>query len=373
MRIATPRVVAFMAIAILAGSSAAFGQRPERGRGGFDPRDWYSRMDTNKNGVIEPNELDDRSRGFLSRMPGIDISKPVPIDKLIEAGNQMRQNWGNGEGRGRGWGFGGGGRGGPGGGWQGGPGGGEPGGGGGPGGDGGRDRGARDGRNDERAPGENRAQNDNSNPASPPRNGFGDPNAKPRAVSGFGNSADSTPSGGGGGSDGDQRKFREYAQSLMNQHDKDKDGVLRKSSGEWDELKQEHQAADADSNGQITVDEFAAYFGRLAGKSNSSSSSGGRSNRDGGRSGTASSGGKPAQMIKSYRGKTAAERLPSGLPDWFQRNDADGDGQIMMSEYAASWTDEKVNEFNSFDLDGDGFITAKEVLKKSEGNSSRRR
>ena len=388
MRIATPRVFAFLATTLLFGGSSTFGQRPEGGRGGFDPRVWYSRMDTNKNGIIEPTELDDRSRSFLSRMPGIDISKPVPIDKLIEAGNQMRQNWGNGEGRSRGWGFGGGSRGGPSGrdggrdggsreGRDGGRDGGSQ-----EGRDGGRDGGSQEGRGDERGPSENRGSNENNgdsnnnaNSSTPARNAFGDPNAKARPASGFGNSTD-TASGNNNRSDrterrsergeSDQRKFREYAQSLMNQHDKDKDGVLRKSSGEWDELKSDHQTADTDSNGQITVDELTTYFGKLASKSDSGSASGSRSR-------STSSGSKPAQLIKSYRGKTATERLPSGLPDWFLRNDADGDGQIMMSEYAASWTDEKVNEFNSFDVDGDGFITAKECLKKSDRESSRRK
>ena len=37
-----------------------------RGRGSFDPSEFYKRMDRNGNGVIEPDELSERSRGFLA-------------------------------------------------------------------------------------------------------------------------------------------------------------------------------------------------------------------------------------------------------------------------------------------------------------------
>ncbi|MCL6505314.1 MAG: hypothetical protein K6T86_21780 [Pirellulales bacterium] len=40
--------------------------------------------------------------------------------------------------------------------------------------------------------------------------------------------------------------------------------------------------------------------------------------------------------------------------------DANGDGQIAMSEFATTWTDAKVEEFMRYDLNGDGIITAAE-------------
>ena len=62
--------------------------------------------------------------------------------------------------------------------------------------------------------------------------------------------------------------------------------------------------------------------------------------------------------------RSASERLPEGLPDFF-RQDADGDGQIEMWEYATTWSEAKAAEFASWDLNGDGIITPEECLKKS--------
>ena len=65
---------------------------------------------------------------------------------------------------------------------------------------------------------------------------------------------------------------------------------------------------------------------------------------------------------KSYRRKPPIERLPEGIPDWFARDDADGDGQIAMSEFSVSWTDGVLAEYNQFDLNRDGLITPSECL-----------
>ncbi len=67
---------------------------------------------------------------------------------------------------------------------------------------------------------------------------------------------------------------------------------------------------------------------------------------------------------KSYRIASATERLSAleGLPEWFGRSDADGDGQVRMSEYATSWTDDVVADFAQFDLNGDGIVTPKECM-----------
>ena len=66
---------------------------------------------------------------------------------------------------------------------------------------------------------------------------------------------------------------------------------------------------------------------------------------------------KPARFL------TVRERLPKGLPDWFEEKDANGDGQITMAEFTSHWTPEKVAEFARYDLNHDGIITAAECLK----------
>ncbi len=100
--------------------------------------------------------------------------------------------------------------------------------------------------------------------------------------------------------------------------------------------------------------------------------------RDGGGGGGDGGGGKDhgsdsskSSGSKSYRLKTAAERMPEGLPDWFARSDSNVDGQIAMSEFSSNWSDAVVADFNKFDLDGDGIITPRECLKANEQGVTR--
>jgi Ca2+-binding EF-hand superfamily protein len=66
---------------------------------------------------------------------------------------------------------------------------------------------------------------------------------------------------------------------------------------------------------------------------------------------------------RSGRFLTPTERLPKGLPAWFLAKDVHGNGQITMAEFASEWTSETAAEFNRYDLNHDGIITAAEVLK----------
>ncbi len=47
----------------------------------------------------------------------------------------------------------------------------------------------------------------------------------------------------------------------------------------------------------------------------------------------------------------------------------DSTGQITMAEYSDTWTADTVKEFQKYDLNHDGIITADEVLKV-EGHHS---
>jgi hypothetical protein len=71
---------------------------------------------------------------------------------------------------------------------------------------------------------------------------------------------------------------------------------------------------------------------------------------------------------KSGRFLTPKERLAKGLPDWFLDKDADGDGQIGMAEFASRWTQDAAAEFDRYDLNHDGIITAAECLKAMSGS-----
>jgi Ca2+-binding EF-hand superfamily protein len=63
--------------------------------------------------------------------------------------------------------------------------------------------------------------------------------------------------------------------------------------------------------------------------------------------------------------------LPKGLPDWFMEK-VDGDGQVTMAEFTTAWTPEKLAEFNRYDLNHDGIITAEECLKVEKAKAGQK-
>jgi hypothetical protein len=165
-----------------------------------------------------------------------------------------------------------------------------------------------------------------------------------------------------GSSNSDAEKFRSYARSLIYQSDRNRNGSLDRD--EWDRLSSDQRGADSNRDGVITLDEMttklSSYSRGSSGSSRYGSSAGDSS--AGRRPWWISAGDKNAAPKKSYRFLSPSERLPKGLPDWFLRNDADGDGQIIMTEYTSSWTEAAAADFIQKDLNGDGFITADECL-----------
>lgn len=69
--------------------------------------------------------------------------------------------------------------------------------------------------------------------------------------------------------------------------------------------------------------------------------------------------------------KSATERLPEGLPEWFSRNDYDRDAQVAMSEYSSSWSASTLRDFRQFDLNDDGVITSSEALRATNDGAKR--
>jgi hypothetical protein len=159
-------------------------------------------------------------------------------------------------------------------------------------------------------------------------------------------------------------RVRTYASAYLAQRDTDKSGALEKSKDEWKEVRGDPEQIDTDHNGVITLDELIQRFAnrpRLGG---------------GGGGGPATSSAAPTASSttsvaatptgKAKRFLTPTERLPAGLPSWFGSADKNGDGQISMFEYSPNWTEAKAAEFSKYDLNHDGIITPDECLKSGK-------
>ncbi|MEE2641659.1 MAG: proprotein convertase P-domain-containing protein [Planctomycetota bacterium] len=73
------------------------------------------------------------------------------------------------------------------------------------------------------------------------------------------------------------------------------------------------------------------------------------------------------QEVMSFLQTEASDTL-EGLPDWFMELDSNKDGQIEMAEFSEEWTKAKLKEFESYDLNSDGLMTAEEVIKVDAGD-----
>lgn len=339
--------------------------------GGFSPIDMLRRFDRNSNGMLDPDEREGPARFFLERMaqnnPRIDLNRPVPLDRLAGEMDRMRQERMGGS-----------------------PGGGPSG-----------------------APGAS------TKPAEPEPlvPGF-DKVEEPQPVQGFG-MADENSS-----IKIEERDLRE-AEDRIKRYDSNKDGVLSQdelSRGRWSE---DPMQFDRNRDGKLNKSELAVRYAKRRlgdqpqpGGSNNSSdprsrmasmspwgggswsgrggdSRGGFSGGPGGFSGGGPWGGRGGDSggggwgsrdegggdssqkdkkadAKSYRSGSTRDKADSakGLPDWFARSDANGDGQVMMHEYSTTWTDDKVAEFAKFDLNSDGIITGRECLASLKNGAS---
>jgi hypothetical protein len=64
------------------GDDRGRGRGGRGGRGGFDPTEMIRRWDQNGDGVIQPDEIDERRRQFMADRMGIDFSRPVPVEEI---------------------------------------------------------------------------------------------------------------------------------------------------------------------------------------------------------------------------------------------------------------------------------------------------
>jgi uncharacterized protein (DUF2141 family) len=184
-------------------------------------------------------------------------------------------------------------------------------------------------------------------------------------------------------------KVRRYAEHLLHRYDTNGDGQLR--SDEWGKMHGHPETADTNGDRVITLDELTrhiAAFGqnrrvRLASPAIGGDAATVSGVETPGQAETASDGlsaSGPEGAEKTAASGTESEprpgtppkrdttffvpksRLPVGLPEWFFRRDANGDGQLSLSEFAPNPTQVELEEFTRYDRNGDGFITAREYL-----------
>jgi len=109
------------------------------------------------------------------------------------------------------------------------------------------------------------------------------------------------------------------AQEVIRHYDKNGNGVLDRY--EWQRIEGHISLADTDHDGSVNLQELAGWLEQQnAGQPSSSST------------------------------------------NWFTERDSDHDGQVSMSEYASEWTDARLAEFNRYDRNLDGIITADESV-----------
>ena len=267
-------------------------------------------MDANRNGVLEPREIpEDRRRmlSFMAERAGFDPEKPIRLEQVRE--NLIRRYSGE-EGEGR---------------------------------DGDRE-------SDEPeplVPGFGVEQQLARVPA------FGERVDYAELLSG-GTSSNRSSSRSSSNEDSEREsRMRRIADSMFYRYDRNRSGVLERE--EWGEMRMA-QGADRNNDGKITKDELtnalAEYSGRRRGGEDGNSS----------RSGSSSD----SEPIKSGRDRsyrfTSGEELMSGLPEWFDRCDANGDGQVAMAERYSDWSDARAREFLGYDRNGDGLISQREAV-----------
>ena len=120
-------------------------------------------------------------------------------------------------------------------------------------------------------------------------------------------------------------------------NDREMPGRLRKDLTRWDR----------NGDGLIDINEFRAYYAAsIAGD-------------DGGGRGATTTIIDDDELDRKVN-VIRAGKLPANMPDWFNKYDTDGDGQVALYEWRKF---KPLDEFKVWDLNDDGFITPEEALR----------
>ncbi|MFM7115428.1 MAG: hypothetical protein ACKO81_02680 [Planctomycetota bacterium] len=173
------------------------------------------------------------------------------------------------------------------------------------------------------------------------------------------------PARSSGGGD----RYRKYADGLMDQYDTDKDGNLSKE--EVAGMKQKPENADLDKNGLISAGELTEAIANGSMSSRGGASGASRSTRE--RSSSSNSEPRGSDSKPTESGSSGGESprsgssRSSGSKFSFLASDKNRDGNVQMHEFTDEWTDEKFEEFKTYDKNGDGVITNAEYRGDSSG------
>ncbi|MGV3483727.1 MAG: EF-hand domain-containing protein [Planctomycetaceae bacterium] len=314
-----------------------FGGPPGGDRGGFDPSSFLDRLDRNRNGMLDPDEMEGPAQFMVSRLqrddPSIRTDRPVPMSKLREGFEKMRASRESGSSSDR---------------------------------DRDRDRGRDDNDDDRRRAAEQKMNE--AMIAAPLVPGFGVPEEELflEPVLGFGPSAELMAVEV-------TAKDQSDAEESLRRYDRNRDGYL---SGDEISSRWSGNPMDFDRNGdkKLTLNELAIRTARRRVVENSPEVAAARNGdrNDRGRRDRGET--RPTEPVDLYHGRksylTNAAKLPEGLPGWFASRDRNGDLQVEMSEYSDVWTAAIVEEFNRFDLNGDGVVTTQECRVAVESGVS---
>lgn len=145
-----------------------------------------------------------------------------------------------------------------------------------------------------------------------------------------------------------QAKYKKYAESLIGNYDKDKDGKLNK-----DEIKQMRRppvGADADKDGFITQEEL---LDSLSGANKSTTKVTVKSD-------SGSDGSRSSRYDRRSSSNSRSSSGRSGTSSSFDKLDSNADRHVQMHEFSTDWDEEKIAQFYAKDKNGDGVITLEE-------------
>jgi hypothetical protein len=164
--------------------------------------------------------------------------------------------------------------------------------------------------------------------------------------------------GPGGGNERDRGLERHTEQ------DRDRDGRVSRDEADR-QLQPNFDRIDVDRDGYITLDEYRGYY---AAQNQGRDRNNNDNNNNWGMGGWGGDMGGWGNRMDPRREleepKPIAMRyghLPKDLPEWFDSDDSNKDGQVALHEWRKAG--KSVVEFNSYDLNSDQLITADEMVR----------